>query len=150
MSGSCLSLSKNPDWSGYMELVTKGITDYQTSKVIRSPFSNLLPPRAWTQFILPLHMQSINTKVTTCRHASSHLISHCAKVVNMVACSVSNGELSSVVVRLDEKSENISETENFKDRKPLKRNIHFITFRVGTVWLELQYIVLYVYCELMK
>jgi len=43
MSGSWLSLPKNPGWSGYMELVTKGITDYQTSKVITLPFVNLPP-----------------------------------------------------------------------------------------------------------
>jgi len=132
-----------------MESVTKGTTDYHTSKAMRFLFVNL-PPKS-VDAIYSVLANAINgckryglkTRFVT---FDQRLY---AKVVNMVAFSTRNNELSSVVVRLgDFHLKKISETENFREWKPLKRQIPFVTFRVNTLWFELHYIILHVFREL--
>ena len=100
MSGSWLSLPKNPGSSGYMELVTKGITDYQTSKVITLPFVNLPPSSLDTIYsVLAFAVNECKRYgQQTCFVTFDQPLYE--KAVNMVASSASNSDLSSVIVRL--------------------------------------------------
>jgi len=148
MSGSGLSLPINPDCSGYVELVTKAITDHQTSKVIRLPFVNL-PPRSFYAVYSVLAHVINKRKGSDKRHVSSHLISHCRQKLwtRWPSQPVTvNSHMSCKARRFP--SEKISETENFRDRKYLKRKIPCITFHVDTAWFELKYVALHVYCGL--
>jgi hypothetical protein len=100
MSGSWLSPPKNPNWSGYMELVTKGNTNYQTSKVITLPFVNL-PPSSLDAIYTVLKFAANECKKygqQTCFVTFDQPLY--VKAVDIVAASISDNELSSVIVRL--------------------------------------------------
>ncbi|XP_028418322.1 uncharacterized protein LOC114543611 [Dendronephthya gigantea] len=100
MSGSWLSPPKNPSWSGYMELVTKGIINYQTSKVITLPFVNL-PPSSLDAIYTVLKFAANECEKygqQTCFVTFDQPLY--VKAVDMVAASSSGSELSSVIVRL--------------------------------------------------
>ena len=101
--------TKNPNWSGYMELATKGNTNHQTSKgntnhqtskVITLPFVNL-PPSSLDAIYTVLKFAANKCKKygqQTCFVPFDQPLY--VKAVDMVAASANDNDLLSVVVRL--------------------------------------------------